>query len=85
MKVVLSMINRRKDKSAMLNKLVLRVSVLIFACLLSNVSSGVQTSFYISPEGDDSNSGTEGSPFQTVAAAQDAVLLLLGILLKDWK
>ncbi len=58
------------------NKHVLRVSVLIFAFLLSNLSSAVQTSFYISPDGDDSNSGTESSPFQTIAAARDAVRMV---------
>ena len=32
-----------------------------------------QTAYYVSPSGDDSNSGTEAKPFQTLTAVRDAV------------
>jgi len=32
-----------------------------------------QATFYVSPDGDDSNPGTETAPFKTIEAARDAV------------
>lgn len=45
----------------------------ISTCLVFNATAGVQTTFYVSPDGNDSNPGTESSPFKTVSAARDAV------------
>ncbi len=73
MDFVLYLMKWTENKSVIRNKLVLKVFILMIVLLLSSVTSGIQTSFYISPDGDDGNSGTEGMPFQTIAEAQSAV------------
>jgi hypothetical protein len=48
------------------------VAVLLLSLCFSAVAA-TQASFYVAPDGDDSNSGSEGAPFKTITAARDAV------------
>ena len=43
------------------------------AAAQGNVRENIQQQFYVSPEGDDQNDGSEGSPFATIERARQAV------------
>ncbi|HEX2959464.1 MAG TPA: hypothetical protein VHO70_21700, partial [Chitinispirillaceae bacterium] len=48
--------------------------VLLFNLLfLSTSMASTQTTYYVSPDGDDRNSGSESAPFKTITAARDAL------------
>lgn len=51
----------------------IKISGLIALLFLSLVTAATQATFYVSPDGDDSNSGSESAPFKTIIAARDAV------------
>lgn len=40
---------------------------------IPQVMAAAQTTFYVSPSGNDSNSGTQSAPFKTIEKARDTV------------
>lgn len=59
-----------KNKQKMLNIIIMFCTCIFF---ISEVKAKTQMSFYISPDGKDTNPGTESAPFKTIEAARDAV------------
>ena len=50
------------------------IFLMVFSCLsIQNIHASVQTSFYVSPKGNDKNEGNIHSPFATIERAQQAV------------
>ncbi|MBV1888271.1 MAG: right-handed parallel beta-helix repeat-containing protein, partial [Urechidicola sp.] len=49
------------------------IYILIAAVVISCASSSTETTFYVSPSGDDSNAGNIDAPFATIAKAKQAI------------
>jgi hypothetical protein len=55
-------------------KSVLKLYALIAGLLLSNAAAAqIMASYYVSPDGNDNNPGTEGQPFKTIQKARDVI------------
>jgi archaellum component FlaG (FlaF/FlaG flagellin family) len=65
-----SMFSLLKSDVCFQTKILFIVSVLSFLFSIMAATKGV---FYVSPEGNDSNTGNQNAPFRTITAARDAV------------
>lgn len=53
--------------------IVIMCLVLTSLILVTPVSAATQTTYYVSPTGNDSNPGTEALPFRTIEKARDVI------------
>lgn len=63
----------RKFIAAAMSAVMLLSAFPITAQAAKENSSDAETAFYVSPDGSDSNSGTEREPFKTIEKARDEV------------
>ena len=63
----------RKFIAAAMSAVMLLSAFPITAQAANENSSDAETAFYVSPDGSDSNSGTESEPFKTIEKARDEV------------
>ena len=65
--------------------LLLSLSLLIFSIVIdpSSAYASTQATYYVSPNGSDSNPGTESAPFLTIAQAQNTVRTINGAMTGD--
>lgn len=64
----------RKERTIMFKVFVINIFLLTAnLTFMSEIIAATQAKFYVSPDGNDSNPGTESAPFKTIAAARDAV------------